>query len=43
MNVLLYKNNFLNSKKSSLETLNKRKQCVPYLYTCKFNKITVPC
>ena len=25
------------------ETLNKWRQCVPYLYTCTFNKMTVPC
>ena len=28
--------------KSFLETLNKGRQCVTYLYTCKFNKIAVP-
>ena len=25
-----------------LETLNKEMQCIPYLYTCIFNKIANP-
>ena len=28
--------------KMFLETLNKCWQCVPYLYTCKFNKMAFP-
>ena len=28
--------------KMFIETLNKRIQCVPYLYACKVNKMAVP-
>ena len=44
LNVLfLYnKKQCLNSMKIFLETLNKRRQFVPYLYTCKLNKMAVP-
>ena len=36
------KKQFLNSMKMFFETLNKRRQCVHYLYTCKLNNIAVP-
>ena len=42
MSYLYNKKQFVNSMKIFFETLNKRRQCVPYLYTCKFNKMAVP-
>ena len=42
MSFLYNKKQILNSMKIFFETLNKLRQCVPYLYTCKFNKMAVP-
>ena len=43
MSFLYNKNKqFLNSMKMFFETLNKRRQCVTYLYTYTCNKMAVP-
>ena len=41
MSFLYNKKTFLNSMKMFFKTLNKRRQYVHYIYTCKFNKMAI--